>query len=225
MSLFTIGGTGLVGSEILKYGIESDNITSIKTVSRRLTILDEKIVSFIESDCDKWLDLVKSNGKDCTTFISSFGTTHSQAGSVDAFNKIDYGINYNLAHAAKIANIDTIILISTAGANQNSWFNYPKSKGKLENDIISLGFKKTIILRPGVLIGDREKPRTAEFIVQKIGSYFYNTPLYFLTFGIKARDLGKLVISLAEKGSVGEKVQIIGPGDVIKLANLLNNSG
>jgi len=35
-------------------------------------------------------------------------------------------------------------------------------KGKLEDDVAALGFEKCVIVRPGLIMGDREKPRLSE---------------------------------------------------------------
>lgn len=52
------------------------------------------------------------------------------------------------------------------GANKNSWFLYPQTKGEAEENIKSLGFERTSYFRPGLL--DRgELKRTLE----AIGSY------------------------------------------------------
>lgn len=218
MSAFILGSTGLVGSQILVAATKSANFQTIKTVGRRAPkIEDAKIQSFQEADLEKWSDIIKREATDTKVFLSAFGTTHAQAGGAENFIKIDYGTNYQAAKAAKEAGVETFILISSIGASSKSWFNYTKTKGRLEDDIIALGFPKTIILRPGVLLGNREVARKGENIAQKVGDYLYNSPLYFLTFGVYADDLGELSINLAEKGVQGEKVEIIGPNHILNL--------
>lgn len=45
---------------------------------------------------------------------------------------------------------------------------YPKMKGELEERVKALGFQRTVILQPGLLIGAREESRTAEGIAQSL---------------------------------------------------------
>jgi len=48
-----------------------------------------------------------------------------------------------------------IILVSTGMADSSSRFGYTKMKGQLEDEVKSIGFKRTIILQPGLLMGSR----------------------------------------------------------------------
>jgi uncharacterized protein YbjT (DUF2867 family) len=48
---------------------------------------------------------------------------------------------------------------------------YPKMKGELENGVKALGFKYTVILRPGLIVGDRNDSRPPEFIIRKIAGF------------------------------------------------------
>jgi uncharacterized protein YbjT (DUF2867 family) len=75
-------------------------------------------------------------------------------------------LNYDLAKAAKDAGVDTYVLISTVGASSQSGFAYPKMKGELEDKIKSLGFKHTVILRPGMILGTRSDSRPVEAVIR-----------------------------------------------------------
>lgn len=45
---------------------------------------------------------------------------------------------------------------------------YARMKGELEEAVKGLGFEKTVILRPGLIVGDRGESRPAEFVIRKI---------------------------------------------------------
>jgi uncharacterized protein YbjT (DUF2867 family) len=47
---------------------------------------------------------------------------------------------------------------------------YSKMKGELEEKVKGLGFKHTIVLRPGLLVGSREDSRPAEAMMRHIAS-------------------------------------------------------
>ena len=53
-------------------------------------------------------------------------------------------------------------------ASSSSYTPYLKMKGELEDAFRSMGFEKTIILKPGLLLGERNELRTAEWATQKL---------------------------------------------------------
>jgi hypothetical protein len=64
----------------------------------------------------------------------------------------------------------TAIIVVTQGADKDSWFLYPQTKGEVEENVKQLGFERTSIFRPGMI--DRgELARTVEVI----GSYILST--------------------------------------------------
>jgi uncharacterized protein YbjT (DUF2867 family) len=107
-------------------------------------------------------------------FFSGLGTTMRQAGSFEAQYKIDYDLNLELAKAAKEAGVETYVLISSNGANAQSSFAYVRMKGKLEDDVTALGFKHTVFVRPGLILGERkpEDKRPAETAFQTVAKLF-----------------------------------------------------
>lgn len=58
--------------------------------------------------------------------------------------------------------IPVFVLVSSAGANEKSMIFYSRIKGKLDQDVRHLGFRKCAVLRPSILAGEREKTRPAE---------------------------------------------------------------
>jgi uncharacterized protein YbjT (DUF2867 family) len=95
-------------------------------------------------------------------FFSALGTTKAQAGSVANQRKIDLDLNLALAKAAKEAGVQTYVLISSSGASATSRMPYTKMKGELEDSVKDLGFKHTVILRPGLIVGARKDSRALE---------------------------------------------------------------
>lgn len=64
----------------------------------------------------------------------------------------------------------TYVLISTSGANSKSWFPYMKMKGELEDEVKDLGFDHCVIVRPGLIVGDRNDSRPPEFVFRKVAN-------------------------------------------------------
>ena len=96
------------------------------------------------------------------------GTTRAQAGSAEAFVKIDH--DYPLM-AAKLHTGRDVCLLTSTGADPNSFLLYPKTKGLLENAFIDLGFKNLAIFQPGLLLlegQERKEPRFFEGLGIKV---------------------------------------------------------
>jgi len=94
--------------------------------------------------------------------ICALGTTRAQAGSADAFRRIDYG--YPLAFAKRLREhgAERFALVSAAGASARSPFLYFKVKGQLERDLATLGFASLTLARPGLIDGKRKVARPGE---------------------------------------------------------------
>lgn len=173
-SAMVIGATGLVGREIVKLLLEKQEISKVTTFVRRpsnLKMLDragkmqEHLVDF--DRVKNWSRLLTGDA-----LFSAMGTTMRTAGSEEAQYKVDYQYQWDVAHAARENGCTTYVLISAAGANPDSPFFYPRTKGELEADIGILNFPSLRILRPGLLKGDRDAiqspPRTFERAANRI---------------------------------------------------------
>ena len=101
-------------------------------------------------------------------FLSALGTTYAQAGSLEAQREVDYGLNLSLAKAAKEAGIKVYVLISSAGVSANSMSPYLKLKAEVEEAVKELGFPHMVLVKPGLLLGNRKETRLTEAILQTI---------------------------------------------------------
>jgi uncharacterized protein YbjT (DUF2867 family) len=77
-----------------------------------------------------------------------------------------------LAKAAKEAGVQTYVLISAAAVSSQSKMPYSKMKGELEDAVKGLGFKHTVILKPGLIVGERDHSRPPEFVLRKVADFF-----------------------------------------------------
>ena len=68
-------------------------------------------------------------------FFSCLGTTRSEAGGKKNQYLVDYTYQFDFAKMASENNIKIYSLISSLGANENSFFFYPRIKGALEKRI------------------------------------------------------------------------------------------
>ena len=97
-------------------------------------------------------------------FLSALGTTIS----LEAQRHVDYGLNLSLAKSAKEAGVKVYVLISSVGASTKSMSPYLKLKAEVEEAVKELGFPHTVLVRPGLLLGNRKETRLTEAIFQTI---------------------------------------------------------
>lgn len=155
-----IGATGLVGSHILELSLADASFDEVVVFARRPTgkkhsKLVEHVVDFAKMG--EWAHLVRGD-----VGFSALGTTRAQAGGIENQRVVDYTYQLEFAKACAKGGVKTFVLISSAQASSRSHFAYTKMKGELEDAVTGLGFEHLEIIRPGPLVGHREKPRLSE---------------------------------------------------------------
>ncbi|KAJ3842148.1 hypothetical protein F5878DRAFT_639052 [Lentinula raphanica] len=198
-----IGASGQTGQHLLKELLNSPNYSQVHEYGRRVTDtellssgkdkLQQKVIDF-----EKLNDSGLKDGNWDVVFIT-LGTTRKNAGSVEAFEKIDREYVINVAREARINGKDQrLVYLSSTGADASSSFLYTKSKGLTELGLASLGYKDTIIFRPAMLAGvDRPESRPLETIAR----YFTNG-LSHITSSVEIK-VATLAKAMAKAGSLG----------------------
>jgi len=170
-SVIVIGATGLVGRELLKQLNQIESCEKITAIVRHedaeLKSL-EKVQQFI---LDDFLLLNDEDANGYSHAFSCLGTTLKKAGSKQNFYNVDYEMNAHFADLFETTDTH-YLLISAMGANAQSKIFYNKVKGELENHIQSLNLKYVSILRPSLLLGERQEQRTLEDMTQKLYQKF-----------------------------------------------------
>lgn len=158
-----LGYTGSVGSALLEELVKSDKVNSIVCLGRRPAAYDHHKIQFVQADLSNLV-----NHLDAFSGISRvyccLGTTMKQAGSKEAFKKVDYNMVVDAANIAKQAGVSHFSLISAVGANAKSNIFYNQVKGETEQALEAVGFDRLSIYRPGLLLGDRKEVRVGERI-------------------------------------------------------------
>lgn len=161
MRALVIGATGLVGRAFVSLALEDAAVTKVISLVRRKgnlahAKLEEHVVDFAKEET--WPAL------EADALFSTLGTTVKIAGTREAQREVDYGIQYRVAAAAAKAGVPTYVLVSSLGANADAMSAYSKMKGELDRDVQKLGFARVRILRPSMLVGDRDVTRPGERI-------------------------------------------------------------
>ncbi len=81
-----------------------------------------------------------------------------------AFRKVDLDLVVSIARKAKDAGIQNIAVVSAVGSSINSFNFYLDTKARMEEQILRLGFKKTIFAKPGHLLGPRDDSRIDNWV-------------------------------------------------------------
>ncbi len=173
-TITVIGSTGLIGLQFLR-SISEGEYGGVTAITRReIPCLSDK--PYIHQAIHDFSDL-ESMRADLKTdvLVCTLGTTIKTAGSQERFFEIDHNIPLALAKMARKEGCQTFILVSSMGANAKSKIFYSRVKGQLEAALQEVGFQQLHILRPSMLLGDRQENRPGEFI----GKLFMQ-PLSFL---------------------------------------------
>lgn len=172
------GSTGAVGRHILSTLLSTDSIASVKTISRRLPATQSpKLEAIQEADSSKWGSMIANLNPKPSVVINAVGTTKATAGGVENQWKIDHDLCIEIAKAAKEAGVTTFVFISSAGTRSylTSGIPYSKMKVGVEDAIKELDFEQAIIMRPGMILGEREVPK-APFWEKVIGNIHKISP-------------------------------------------------
>jgi len=220
-----LGSTGLVGSFILSTLRTSSQFSSVEIIARRSPPATKDatvpVNEFVEKDTTKWASHVSSLSPAPSVIFSSLATTRAAAGGFDNQYKLEHDLNIELAKAAKAAGTKTYVLISSTGASPTSTFGYPKMKGEIEEHIKEIDFDHTIIIRPGLIIGQRDESRFVEGILQGVASAFGKIHKSLKEPWAQDADIiAKAAVSAAikaEKGELKDKVLVIGQKDIVQL--------
>lgn len=167
-SICVIGGSGLVGSELIVQLLKNSEISLVRSFVRKPTGVEHDKLEEIIIDFDKpeiWEKLVMGD-----VFFSSLGTTIKTAKSKENQYKVDFTYQYNFAKIASKNNIPAYVLVSSMGANSKSAVFYSRIKGELDDKIQKLNFRKTLIFRPSILDGNRVEKRVGEQLGLKVAS-------------------------------------------------------
>src|SRR5260370_19464302 len=160
MKVLILGATGLVGQSTLVQAVTHPAITQVVAPTRRPLPPSSKLANPVAERLELLLPEVLTWGVDAV--ICALGTTSGKAGSKEVFRQVDYVLPLAFAKLAHQQGAETFALVSAIGADANSSFFYPKTKGEVERDMKLVGFKSLTILRPSIIGGKRYETHFVE---------------------------------------------------------------
>ncbi|WP_151811164.1 nucleoside-diphosphate sugar epimerase [Acinetobacter bereziniae] len=201
-----IGATGLVGQcliEQLNSLAECEKITVI--VRRQIAEFNpyKKVEQFVLED------FLLLNDQDVNGYSHAFsclGSTIKKAGSKEAFYNIDFEINAHFADLFETTDTH-LILVSAMGANAGSPIFYNRVKGELEAYIQKLDLYRFSIIRPSLLLGERNEKRFMEDATQKLYAKFSHlVPNSFKYKPVTAQQVAHTMVEAAQTQT--QKIEI-----------------
>jgi uncharacterized protein YbjT (DUF2867 family) len=219
------GATGMVGKGVLLECLDHEAINEVLVIGRNSIGMEHpKLKELIQKDFTDFSNVKDQlSGYDACYFclgISAAGLNEEQ------YIKITYDYTLALANTLLKQNSNlTFIYVSGQGTDstEKGRMMWARVKGKTENDLLKLGFKKAFAFRPGAIIPLRGiKSRTKSY--QFMYDYFM-----WLVKGIKAispnsvvttTQLGLAMINAMLKGY---DKKVLRPKDIIVLSNSLEN--
>lgn len=159
------GATGLVGNFLLFKLLEAEQYDKVIVLTRKnLPIKHPKIeVRLVNFDTLGHKDTASADDIFCC-----LGTTIRQAGSKEAFRKVDFTYPYQIAQLARENGASQFLLVSSMGASASSTIFYSRVKGEIEHAIGQLGYPSYTVFRPAMLLGNRKDFRIGEVIFKGI---------------------------------------------------------
>lgn len=156
------GGSGLVGTQLVKELMNDDKCSSLVLFSRKPMGLNHPKITEHVVDFTR-LEEVRHLVQGDELYIC-LGTTIKKAGSVKAVEAIDRDLPLQISRIAFDNGVRKIAVVSSMGANARSGNFYVRIKGEMENGIIGIPFDKKVIARPSMLLGDRQEFRFGEAV-------------------------------------------------------------
>jgi uncharacterized protein YbjT (DUF2867 family) len=208
------GSTGLIGQSVIKQLDHFDCSATLLT-RRPLNLISAQHKTIVTDFSD--IDLPQAES-DRDAFLCALGTTIKTAGSKEAFAAIDFDLVKRLAQAAKQKGYEHFIVISSLGTTPSTNNFYLQTKAKMESALESCGFKSLAILRPSLLLGERQEFRLGEKVAEKASSLLM--PLFKGKFSryqpIHADSVARAMLALTLKPSEG--VRIVESDEIRRLA-------
>lgn len=165
MKVLLIGASGLVGRHVLARLLREPRVAQVVAPVRRPVHCDARVQAPVV-DFDALPDTPSLWSVDAV--ICTLGTTMAQAGSREAFRRVDFEYPLRIATLARGHGAAAFALTSAMGADARSRFFYNRVKGELEVALQAQGWPSLTLVRPGLIAGARSENRPAEYVAARV---------------------------------------------------------
>lgn len=187
-----VGASGLVGSFLLERLLASSTYARVTAWVRRdpgrsHPKLEIEVVDF---------ERLPERRIEAEDVFCCIGSTLRQAGSRQAFRRVDFDIPVALARLAARDGAKRFLVVSALGADARSRVFYSRVKGEMEDAVRSSGVPKVHVFRPSLLSGPRKEFRFGERAGLALASLL--GPLLGKYRPTRAEDLAAAMLRAAE---------------------------
>jgi uncharacterized protein YbjT (DUF2867 family) len=166
VTTLVLGATGLVGRHVVEILAADERWERVTTLGRRdIPTLSSRHVHRVV-DFERLADA--ADAFQCDAVFCALGTTIRDAGSEEAFARVDRDYVVKSARLARKAGARHFLLVSSLGADPGSRVFYSRLKGEVEMTVGAEGPPVVSIFRPSLLVGDRERTRLKEIVFNAI---------------------------------------------------------
>lgn len=159
------GSTGLVGSRLVELLSTAPEYALVVALARRTPPGARGRVQWRRAEfggLEKVLRDIRGSDSTSLDVFCCLGTTIGVAGSQEAFRRVDFDYVVAFGRWARSAGARRFIVVSALGADPASRVFYSRVKGEAEQALGDLGLPSLVVLRPGLLDGERTEVRTGE---------------------------------------------------------------
>lgn len=222
MKVIITGSTGMIGKGVLLECLDHKDISAVLCIGRNST--GEKHPKLKEILHKDFADFSSIQGK-----LSGYDACYycmgvSAAGmNEEKYTRMTYDYTMSLANTLLGLNKDmTFIYVSGVGTDSTEKGRqmWARVKGKTENDLLNLGFKKAFMFRPGAIVPLRGiKSRTAlyQFMYDYMGWLLW----LMKTFSPDSvTDTTKIGLAMIGISKIGSNKKVLMPMDINELASI-----
>ena len=208
------GATGMIGEGVLRECLSSDEVEKILVVGRKSCgVSHPKLTEIVHNDFFD-LSAIEADLKDYNACFFCLGVS-SVGISKEEYERLTYDLTMKFAETVLNPEM-TFCYISGQGTNssEKGRLNWANVKGKTENDLMKMSFKRVFAFRIGFVKPDKDAKNT-------LGMYKFLGWLYPIVRGVSNNyastlsEVGRAMINGATKGYEKRVLEV---EDIIKLA-------
>ncbi len=212
MKALVIGATGATGKDLVNLLLEDASFERVDVFVRREVEASSPRLKVHVVDFDHvgdWAHLLTGD-----VLFSCLGTTIRAAKSREAQWKVDFTYQLESAREARRNGVPRYVLVSSIGANPKSKVFYTKMKGRLDEEVVKLGFPGCFILRPPSLVR-KDSDRFGEKVSVAVLKGLNRVGLLRSLRPMDTEELAAAMVALAKEG--GEGTRIIESQDILDI--------
>lgn len=210
------GSTGMVGEGVLQECLIHPDIEKVLVINRKQCgVTHYKLTEIIHTDFHD-LSRIEDKLKDYNACFFCLGVS-SVGMKEDLYFSMTYTLTMNMAEMLSKHNPDmTFCYISGAGTDgtEKGRLSWARVKGKTENDLMKLPFKKVLAFRPGFLHPSKGSKNIHGYYII-FGILYPFLRLFLPKYVSTIKELGLAMINSVNKGYEKSVLEV---NDIVELA-------